>query len=296
MKKLAMDSWARILKNEQEIPESFLASFKSIPYLNEFPYTVFAPPERWHFNKTSPKLLVLLEDRLYVAEKDKKQIQLDCFLFKDIAYIEKGTLLLHSWIKIYGKSNNIATTVIIPYNTVVEGLFRPITEKIRTAVYQLDSSAPAEKQLQFELDKFDSLIKTNYKYMNFGKSSLLPGQKVQQFILQPEICINVFKWFQRTIAITHLILLTDQELVLIQDDDSLKVRKQARYGGIWNYIPRSQIAQVTIQEDLKYGVVEVNIQLADGASFKSLYSSAQRGNLETFLQSMNQNTFQTVSA
>lgn len=294
--KTAMDTWARWIKDEQEIPETFLAFFKSIPYLKQFPYIVFAPPDRWYYHKTSAKFLVLLEDRLYIAEKIKKQIQINCFLFGDIVYIEKGTLLLHSWLKIYGKSNDVTTTVTVSYNTVVEHLFRPIIEKIRTNVYHLDPSEPAKEQLQCELAKFDTLIRTNYKYMNFSKSSLLPGQKVRQFILQPEIQVNVYKWFQRTIAITHLIMLTDQELILIQDDDSFIMRHQVRYGGIWSYIPLSKINQITLRKVLKPDVMEVNILLSDGFNFKSLYSPTQREGLEALLQIVNQQSFQTQSA
>jgi hypothetical protein len=284
----AMDYWARQVKNEQEIPESFVAFFDSFHLQSEqFPYTVFAPPEKGYRSKSTPKLLVLLQDRLYLAEKIKKQIQTTCFLFQDINYIENGTILLHSWLEINGIANGHLTTVRVEYNSVVEYLFLPFIQRIRTAVHHLDFSDLAQEQLKKEQSRFDSLVKTDFKYMNFGKRSLLPGERIRQYILQPDIQVKFFKYFQHTISYTHLTILTDQELILVKDDDSFIRKQQIRHGGIWRYIPLSKIIKMMAGDVLEHDLVKLTLRLSDGVNFSSLFSPVQRSELELLLYTAN---------
>jgi hypothetical protein len=59
---------------------------------------------------------VALADRIYIAEKSKKQLQTTCFLFQDINYLETGTLLLHSWLEINGLVAGKPTVIAVEYN------------------------------------------------------------------------------------------------------------------------------------------------------------------------------------
>lgn len=275
--KYAIDSWARQVKNSQEIPESFGAFFDSLK-VDSFPYTIFAPPEKWYHQKTTPKLLVILADRMYIAEKYKKQITTTCFLFQDINYIEVGTFLLHSWIAINGNVEGKPVIITVEYNTVVEILFKPIIEKIRSAIHQFDQSDFAETQLVKEKSKFDVLVKSNFKYMNFGKRSLLPGEQIQQFILQPDIRVKFLKYFQRTLSFTHLTILTDHELIIVRDEDSFVMPQRVRYGGIWRYIPLHKVLKMAVESDVN-DVVKLTILLSDGVSLSSIFTVSQKVDL-----------------
>jgi hypothetical protein len=292
--KYAMDSWARQVKNTKEIPESFESFFAAIHDNSEqFPYTLFAPPEKWYYKKSTPKLLVLLDDRIYVAEKLKKQIQVTCFLFQDINYIETGTLLLHSWIGINGNVDGKPATTIIEFNTVVEILFKLIIEKIRSTINHLDQSDFAKGQLKKEQSKFDYLVKTNFKYMNFGKRSILVGEQVQQIILQPDIRVKFLKYFQRTLSFTHLTILTDNELILVKDDDSFKTAQHVRYGGIWCYIPLPKIKKMTVESILENDLAKLTFQLPDNVNICSLFSITQKSELNLLIDGINKSKIVT---
>jgi hypothetical protein len=285
--KYAMDSWARQVKNSQEIPESFGAFFESLK-ADSFPYTVFAPPEKLYRQKSTPKLLVILPDRIYIAEKYKKQITTTCFLFQDIHYIEVGTVLLHSWLAINGNAEGKPVMITVEYNTVVEILFKPIIEKIRFAIHQLDQSDFAKTQFIKEKSKFDVLLKLNFKYMNYGKRSLLPGEQIQQFILQPDIRVKFLKYFQRTLSFTHLTILTDHELIIIRDEDSFVMPQRVRYGGIWRYIPLHKVLKVTIENDVENDLLKLKILLPEGIGFSALCTLSQRAELVSLVEGIDQ--------
>ena len=148
---------------------------------------------------------MILADRIYIAEKFKKQLQTTCFLFQDINYLETGTLLLHSWLEINGLVDGKLTVIKVEYNTVVEALFKQIIATIRSTIHQLDQGDFAKAQCKKEQSKFEVLIKTNFKYMNFGKRSLLAGEQLQQFVLQPDIRVKFLKYFQRMLSLPILL-------------------------------------------------------------------------------------------
>jgi hypothetical protein len=282
-----MDTWARQVTEEQEIPESFTTFFESLPKCEPFPYTVFAPPEKGYHRKSTPKLLMVLVDRIYIAEKAKKQIQTTCFLFQDINYLETGTLLLHSWLAINGLVDGKPTMVTAEYNTVVEEIFKQIIEKIRSTIHHLDQGDFAKAQLKKEQSKFEALIKTNFKYMNYGKRSLLAGENLQQFILQPDIQVKFLKYFQHTLSFTHLTILTDQELIMVKDDDSFKKAQHARYGGIWRYISLHKVIKLTVENVLKDDLIKLNLILPGEVSFSFMFSASQRPELDLLLHTVN---------
>jgi hypothetical protein len=280
-----IDSWAREVKNEQAIPASFTTFWGSIPHSIQFPYTVFTPAERWYRRRNYSKLLVLLEDRLFVVEKVKKELQSNCFLFQDINYIETGRLLLHSWLTVNGMVEGKLVTVTVEYNSVVEHIFQPIIEKIRTNSYHLDLAdlvAEKARALQFEQEKskFEALLKINYKYMNFGKQSLLAGERIRQFILEPDIRIKVWRYFERILSFTHLTILTDHELIIVKDDDSHRRTRDAGYGGIWRYIPLHKIVEMKLEKNEINKLPELTLRLPEDVSFRALFSESKLAELE----------------
>jgi hypothetical protein len=225
--KFTTDNWPRLVRDKKDIPASFTNFFEQIdaPQL-PFPYTVFLPPDKWYRRKFNSKLICLFNDRIYIAEKVKKQINVTCFIVHHINYIEMGTLLLYSWLKIHGMVNEQLTSVTVEFNTVVEALSKPMIEKIRLLIQHIEPSESFEIQLRSEQEKFDYLIRENYKYMNFGIQSLLPGCIVYQILLQPDIRVKYMKYFKRILSVVHQTILTDRELIIIKDDESMKMAQQ----------------------------------------------------------------------
>ncbi len=286
--KKAIDNWARRIKADNEIPDSFQNFFStSVDNQALFPYTIFAPPERGYHWKSTPKLLCLKDDGISIAEKVKKQIKITHFSFRDIYYLETGTLLLHSWLKINGIVDGRLTTVMVEYNTVVEEIFKPLVTTIRANINYLDQTELSSEKLKQELHKFDYLIKENFKYMNFGKRSLIPGEQVERVILQPDIRLKYLRFFQRLISYTHLIILTDHELIVIKDDNSLKIKKQARYGGVWQFIPLHKIDKIRLNSNLNNGLIELDIITPDD-KITTQFTMAQKEDLELLVAGFEQ--------
>jgi hypothetical protein len=256
----------------------------------DFPYTVFTPPDRWGWRRNSAKLLSLIEGRLFILEKYKKEIRITRFGLEDIGYLERGKSLLYSWFNIHGpcQPSNAAR---IEFNTVVENLFSPIINQIREMANEgrdmpfKDTNANALNpelimERKVERAKFDYLNRLNYKFMNFGKDSLLSGEQVNQIIYQPEIRRRKFRFFERYIGPAHIEILTDKELIVIKEDDRSKGR--LTYGGIWNYIPLAQIISCAINYNEKDQCLTLALKITSGESVNLTYDFPQENTIKQF--------------
>jgi hypothetical protein len=100
---------------------------------------------------------------------------------------------------------------------------------------------------------FDSLEAINYKYMNYGRQSVRPGDTVAEMIHQPARVVREFNLFGKPLfqryATEHLSILTGQELILIKESKHIKTAKEALYGGVFTYIPQHRIAGITFTPD-----------------------------------------------
>jgi hypothetical protein len=133
--------------------------------------------------------------------------------------------------------------------------------------------------------------------MSYAKRSLLSGERVVHFILQPEVRVEVLRLlgssFFRTLCTPHLSILTNRELILIQDGDGKRWGRSAisggtryggvRYGGVWNYIPLDKITSISTAAT-ENDLLTMSIHLSgDDDAIESLFSVSNRGEVDTLL-------------
>jgi hypothetical protein len=278
----SVGAWPRVIKSYKDVPSEFLRVFPE--YEIAFPYTLVIPEEKGAFFQAlkSAKMLCVSEDRLFLLENIRgiavsKEIPLD-----SIVSLEHGRILLKSWLKISTGSN----TITIPFNTVNENLFLPVIEAIRPAAKHEALSPLSQIRHQQELSKLGYLWKTNFKYFNLSRKSILPGESIREVVYQPEIQLSTLTLFKKPVfskAITgHLAILTDHELILINEVEKTKNSQHLLYGGIFTYLPLKQISNVTFQEKKGQTDCVMNVTLSDETCYRAEFSSNSAVNLELF--------------
>jgi hypothetical protein len=267
-----MDSWAREIKSYQEVPEEFkkvLASFETGQ--SRFPYTLYAPPDKWGLRKkTHAKLIVIFDHKILFAEKVKNGIVTQEFEFENVNYIERGTLLLYSWIRIVGMIDNNIFNVVIEFNSVVKHLFEQIIKSLRISLNNiaLRENAPFEAESQ----KFDYLMKIDYKYMNYSRDSIIPGERVCSIIYQPVVSKKDFIFFTTIKIFPCSLVLTENELIVIHDEER---QSKSRYGGIWTYIPIRKIIDLKLDVDSKTNDTNLNLSLLGNDALHFKFSAVE---------------------
>src|SRR3972149_9175451 len=240
-------SWARRATSYDELPAIYHNRMKALLRDRPLPHAVLTPTFPGYIRRENEKLIFSLDRQLYVWERIKNDLNCTCYALEDIQAIEIGTILLYAWIGINGvASDGALTTSILKFNSVTDWLFAPFIQEIRGAAGDL-----VDADREVEIRKLDSRVQPNFKFGNYARRSLMPGEKTLDALWQPEIRNKLLtllgRSFFRTIAMTHLLILTDQELIVIREDEaSPRWRDESRYGGVWTYIPLEKITSISL--------------------------------------------------
>ncbi|MBN1219008.1 MAG: hypothetical protein JXM69_08770 [Anaerolineae bacterium] len=276
-------SWARAIRSYNEIPELYRSSFEAlVGDTGKFPYAVLTPSYAGFIERAKEKLVCYLDAKVYVLEEVGGMLSSTCYPVEDISYIETGKALLQSWVKIRGTAGSgRLTTSEFKFNTVTEQLFTPMLERIRPAANRSREIDP-----WLERAKFDYLSSLNLKLMNYARRSVMSDEEVVYLILQPEIRAEVVRLFGhsffRTRCSPHLSILTDRELILIQDGTGKPWGGDLKYGGVWNYIPLNKITSISLtgrQDDL----LTLSIHLPGDDGLDCLFSVSNRPEIDRLL-------------
>lgn len=290
---LTQSSWAKHIKSYCNVPEAYNDFFNPLQAAGcPFPYTILTPSHRRSSYRTSEKLICALDDAIYVLELNEKKPAVQCYPLEGISYVEFWTALLASSFTICGvNGHGVYTSSTLIFNSVTDYLFTPILDSARRVKTDFTLG-----EGNVTTGPFDHLVKANYKFMKFAERSLLDGEKVLHFILQPEIQEKVLTVFSRsyykTISPTHMSILTDRELILIREEDTR--RKEDRYGGVWDYIPLSKIDFLFLGE-LDDNLLQLVIQLPGSVRLNCLYQRALKGELDRLVDRFRQITVGHIS-
>jgi hypothetical protein len=277
--KQTSQSWASLIESYANVPEVFKPFFAPLQNAGrEMPYTVMTPSYAGYVQQAPQKLTCALDDEIYILEKEKGTYKTLCFPLNGIHLIEFNSVLLDSVLIIKGITNyGSRASTLLRFNTVSDPLYKPFIDRIRKSYLKNNGLD--------ETETFDELHKTSFKLANYARLSLLPGEKVVQVVLQPELRKNLLRFltpsFYRTIYPSHVYLLTDSEFILIRETN-LQTR-QDTYGGIWDYIPLSKIKQMTIFERGD-GLSGLSVQLIHGISLDTLFEPALRSQIEQLVE------------
>ena len=274
-----MKAWAKRIHSLAEVPEAFREFFDTLPV---FPYTVLTPSYEGFLVRTNPKLVCSFDDQIYVLEHRSNRLEVTCYSLNEINYIETATILLKSWIKISGVTLNGLASSTFQFSAVTQPYFYPIIEPARLAL----PSANPTTDLQVERSKFDYLLNVHFKFMNYARRSILPGEQVIASLLQPEIRTKVLtlfsKAFYHTVSPAHLSILTNRELIFIREDPEKWTENGTRYGGIWTYIPLPRITAVSLLErDANSLTLSIHLPKNDVVSV--IFAMANQSTLEQFV-------------
>jgi hypothetical protein len=242
-----MSSWSKIIEAPDAVPEVYRSSFSTVlGQESTMPYTVFAPAIAGLRHRTTEKLLSEAHGTIYVWERVSNRVILAAYPTETISDLEMGEILLFSWITIGGVTQaGEVTATTIEFNTATSRHYAHFVNLLRPAPEQR-----AGLTLDMEQAKFNRLASEDFKFAGFACSSLVEGEQVRQIVWQPKIRkaltrLGKFTLY-RTLSLPHVVILTDKELIVIQDDERTRENRGVRYGGKWRYAALKHIDAVAL--------------------------------------------------
>jgi hypothetical protein len=281
-------SWARLVEFYDEIPEVYRAWLAPlIRGGGSLPYIVLTPTYEGYFRRENEKLVCLLDGSLHIVERTRDRLIPVSYRLEDISTVEVGAILLRGWITVRGlASSGLPTSSTLRFNTVTDRLFAPFV-----SAFRLGSRPPSGAGIDAERAKFDALMARDYKFMNYSRDSIMPGEEVLCYVLQPEIrepLISLFgRSLSRCISPTHIVILTDRELIVISEESGSVWQSfgAVKYGGIWQYVPLDRIssASLTTRED---GRLNLSVHLPRRERLDLLFSPGARAEMKSLVEGL----------
>ncbi len=275
--------WARVITSWETVPEAYRGHIEALVRDEAtFPYMVLAPPYPAFKRREKDRLVFCLHGNVYVLETARGEITTICYPIEKIAHVEVGGALLHAWVRIWGTTgDDVLACSEIRFNAVTDYLFTPIVETLRPPPGPFEKMAPDVARREF-----DHLSRLNLKLMNYARRSIAPGDRVVQTIFQPEIRTEVLRLFGhaflKTICTPHVTILTDRELILIQDGIGKSVGEDARHGGIWDYISLAKIASISVA-DAQGDLLTLSVHLPEDDRVDVVFSASKGRELDVLL-------------
>ena len=280
-------SWARRIASPSEIPEEYRGFFDALPeeQKHPFPYAVLTPTFKGiGRGGESQKLVFATDQGIYVLEAKGDSLASACYTPERICLVERGTILLYSWITVHGRVEGKIASTTLGFNTVTDHLLAPFLERMRPPTAGGQDSEPSEQRA-----RFNHLAQANFKFMSYGQASIRPGAEVLGILLQPEIRRERFQILgisvERRVSTAHLVILTDSEFIVIRDDDTQGWIKGTPHGAIWTYIPRKDIVTTSLnpRDD---GLLALSIEVTGELRVQSLFETRRRGDLDQLLNQL----------
>jgi hypothetical protein len=269
-----MSTWEVIINNYNDLPDNFKVPLKFISCIAPFPYTIYLPVNKNISNRRNAKLITIFNSKLYIYEDKTTFVEEICYKISDIEYIERGTVLLFSWIEINGISNGKKITTKIDYNTVTNKIFTDGLNLIRFG--RMDASLCTDET---ELSKLNYLSGTDYKYYSHSKDSIYDGEHIVYSLYQPEICKKIARTIAYRVSPTHISIITEKELIIVSEEFHA-IKKKSEYGVIFKYIPLSKIKNLDFTRYNEDNNCALNIFTKDSYSIKLLYTYSNESNVK----------------
>lgn len=252
-----MSQWPIKVKRPEQIPESFVEELDRA-FGAAWPYTVFIPPSKWDVDGKRSKVFSMLDDGVMYFEDMKTEVKQLFYPFENILYVEMGRMLLSSWMTIHGIVGGQYRQSTVSYNTVRDDLFDPIIKRIRTQI------SPEKSLLEGENgERLSDLKQLDMEFLNYTKQSLLPGEKIINIIYQPKVLDASGMSIEMLPEHTHAVVLTDNELILIKEDNHKYKNIHSNYGVIRDFIPLAHIRNVMTESQQTGLRMHVNIEDRD---------------------------------
>ncbi|WP_432662181.1 hypothetical protein R9X47_16600 [Wukongibacter baidiensis] len=275
-----MESWPKKIDNYNDLPEIFEISFKALMYdTDAFPYTVFIPSNPFNPRKSKPKLISILNDKVYILEKLRREVKSICYPFKSITYVETASILLNSWLRIHGVLNGESTSTTIEFNTTRKDLFIPIIKTIRSSINEFDHG-----DIGYEIAKLNYLKAISLKFLNYSKRSIMQGEKISNIVYQPEMWTKFLKHFNRRLSPSHITILTDKELIIIKEYNNLKNSKDCSYGGVWSYIPLHRIKFISLEDTENKDIINLVVNFKNDNNITISFSLSNKSDLDSLIE------------
>lgn len=278
-----------VIDSIDDIPEVYLDGFRyNCMGGAEFPYTVHVAKYDEDWYEKSNQLVSLTDDGIFFFNAVNDQARLTHYSFGDIIYLKRMDFMASGMLTVKGTSNRKLYESMVEFDMKDRDLFDFIVVSSRLKERLPEAAQEGEEveitEDSYELLKLDYFRDSHPMLYGLATASLLHEQKVRKTILQSKVFRKNLVVFRKRVARTHLVMLTGEELIVIEEGRHNKKRPEVNDGGYWYYIPVSKIVAMDIKAEDGYLLI-LTVRLKERVSVELYFDSSLRLQLEQLVKS-----------
>jgi hypothetical protein len=278
-----------VIDDMNDIPEVYLDGFRYNCIGGvEFPYTVHVAryDEDWY--EKCNQLISLTDDGIYVFNVVNDQARLTHYAFADIIYLKRMDFEGTGVLSVKGTSNRRLYESSVEFDLKDRDLFEFIVVssrlKERLPEPDKDGEEATITEDSYELLKLSYFRDSHPMLYGLATASLLHEQKIKKTILQSKVFRKNLVVFRKRLARTHLVILTGEELIIIEEGKHNRKKPEVNDGGYWYYIPVSKIVAMDIKAEDGYLLI-LTLRLKERVSVELYFDTSLRLQLEQLVKS-----------
>lgn len=280
---------SRIIDSCEGVPDFFLDGFKySCLSCYDFPYSVHVIKCQDKDEEMYSQLISVTGEGLYIFQRINSRVTMIQYNYEDLVLIKKKNGVTNSSIEIKGMIRGRLFNNIIEYDNKDKDIFDFIITSIRMkGKMSFDFKEEHEEKYgedNYELLKLGYFKDSNLKLYNYSVESLLSGQKIKKIVLQKKLVMKKLKLIKQVLTTSHIILLTNEELIIIEEGKAKRNSPEANIGGYWYFIPIAQITSMDIKAMDNYLLI-FTIKLKGNEGIELTYETSNRAQLEQLVKS-----------
>ncbi len=222
-----------------ELAKNHLSESQSVERIFVVPPGTYIHGFRWELNPLQA-IIFTKQGVLHLAASSNKGqpgegvwVSVD-----DIFMIKLSLILLYGKLEIFGVQDEQIIKIEVEYNAVAHELLAPVLRGLIKKTWQKN---PANFAHPLEHVDFSSLGSISFSFYNgLNNEAIQLDEQVLGYVYQPEIREPWLKIFYKKLFPQTVVALTDQQLILLQQD--LKLHEHHEW--IFTFIPLYRIASI----------------------------------------------------
>lgn len=245
----------------EQLPESFLDLVKTFFPNNQVVDGIFViPPQTYsrgfrpHLNPLQALIFTHLGILHIAASYKRGQPGVGIWISSDdIMMIRLSLILLYGKLEIFAVPNGQAKKIEVEYNTVAHDLLAPLLRRLIKKTWQ---NNPGKFKRAVEEAAFSDFVNISFSFYNgLNNEAIQAGERVLGYVYQPELCEPWLRIFHRKIFPQIVITLTDQQLILLQQD----LKFHTHHEWIFTFIPLYRVATIEQIQDKSWQKVSIKL-------------------------------------
>lgn len=249
-----------------DLPEEFQQAVQScLPEEESIRSILMLPPQPFMKRGGVPRQVLLSTMHGILHVQDGKPLLMNYLPAKSLLYVHHKLILLYGCLELAGEVNGELVRIVAEYNTVGQPLLDVVLRQFLSRSYEVNN--PDESIREQNNFVLHNLGEVSFKFMNgLRLYALQPGERLLGYVFQPRIREPILRFFNRSIAPTSMLALTNRNVILIKEDKS----SGASYGWVVTICPRDIVLTVESKPMQKWQKLSVLLLRNDVSTQRNL--------------------------